>query len=985
MAQTPSYYKTVSSVTLTNNGSNYTTATVSFSGGGGGTGATATPVIVNGKITAINVTSGGYNYTTPPTVTITGNGVNATAVSTVDNTDGAYSGFKESLNYLISNQLPEFVQNEYPQFVLFLKKYYEFLDQQGQVNNFLLNADGLNDINRTLDIFVPSFANQYLKDFPADSSIDQRTLIKFIRQFYEAKGSEKSIELLFRMLYATEIEVIYPSEQILRASDGIWARDTVIRISLDEQTTDPFELSGKFAKIYSHKTTGSVTYQVTQDVTVTDVRKLAYITPPIYELTIERRDTNTILIPGAAATATANRVGTTIGTITVDSGGSGYYAAPAVNILSITGSGATARAVLDSTGHISSIVVVTAGSGYSTGIGTLAATVATSGTAGQFTCGASTLAVGNRLTITGTPAVETLAATVAVSGTAGQFTCGASTLAVGSLLRITGTKGGTATITGYATGTTYKVSAVTGTSPNVTGFTLTTQSNVAIVTTAGTLTGLTYTTTGTITGYNTAGTIYKVSAVTGTSPNVTGFTLTTQSGAAIVTTAGKLTGLTYVTETVTPTVVFDNTNIRTRIELATDNTTIYGYIIRVLNSVSIGTGTLESGETDYGFQPNQIYQIDESGAVGLYAVSGYFAGDYVASGLDNNASIKIDTIDEDGLPTEISIFYSGYAFEREIFDFTIVSPNGGSVDLTFTTGAEYTRPGRFKDSRGMLSNVNKLQDNYYYQNYSYVIRSDIPQNRWTNVVKNTVHPAGMAVFGELSISQTVDYSPNIGILEEKLHLYEFVTDSITISDSGMSAFAVTFVKVLTDSISTPTDAKTIEFGKNVTDATGTSTDVNIISFGKNVSDSITSSEEVNSITFSKVLTDSVTVTESLIIGQVRDFADASTPTEQAVVSFEKPFDDATAATTDNNVILIGKNVSDATGSTTEAINEIVFGKVITESITPVELFEIVIGKILTDSFTPIDAGNINIQNYWTYDYTSGEYDSGDYVGTNDTF
>ncbi len=86
-----------------------------------------------------------------------------------------------------------------------------------------------------------------------------------------------------------------------------------------------------------------------------------------------------------------------------------------------------------------------------------------------------------------------LAATVAVSGTAGQFTCGASKLVVGDLVTITGTLGGTATITGYSTGTVYKVSAVTGSVGAVTGFTLTTQDDVAIATTAGTLTGLTYT------------------------------------------------------------------------------------------------------------------------------------------------------------------------------------------------------------------------------------------------------------------------------------------------------------------------------------------------------------------------------------------------------------------------------------------------------------------------------------------------------------
>jgi hypothetical protein len=81
---------------------------------------------------------------------------------------------------------------------------------------------------------------------------------------------------------------------------------------------------------------------------------------------------------------------------------------------------------------------------------------------------------------------------VACSGTAGQFTCGLSKLAVGDLVRITGTAVTTGTITGYTTGNEYKVSAITGTSPNVTGFTLQTTANAAIATTAGSLTGLVF-------------------------------------------------------------------------------------------------------------------------------------------------------------------------------------------------------------------------------------------------------------------------------------------------------------------------------------------------------------------------------------------------------------------------------------------------------------------------------------------------------------
>lgn len=86
------------------------------------------------------------------------------------------------------------------------------------------------------------------------------------------------------------------------------------------------------------------------------------------------------------------------------------------------------------------------------------------------------------------PASGTLS-TVVIAGTAGQFTCGASTLVPGQVLTISGTLGGTGTITGYSTPTSYLIGVTNGT----TSFTLTTLAGAAIVTTAGTPTGLTYT------------------------------------------------------------------------------------------------------------------------------------------------------------------------------------------------------------------------------------------------------------------------------------------------------------------------------------------------------------------------------------------------------------------------------------------------------------------------------------------------------------
>lgn len=91
------------------------------------------------------------------------------------------------------------------------------------------------------------------------------------------------------------------------------------------------------------------------------------------------------------------------------------------------------------------------------------------------------------VTIYGANNLNNLAGVV-ITGTAGQFSCNASTLAVGDLLTISGTLGGTGTIVGYATPTTYQISATNGT----TTFTLIALSGAAIATTAGTPTGLTY-------------------------------------------------------------------------------------------------------------------------------------------------------------------------------------------------------------------------------------------------------------------------------------------------------------------------------------------------------------------------------------------------------------------------------------------------------------------------------------------------------------
>jgi hypothetical protein len=195
---------------------------------------------------------------------------------------------------------------------------------------------------------------------------------------------------------------------------------------------------------------------------------------------------------GSSAAATASISGGAVSAITVTNVGSAYTSAPTVAIAKprrvIPISGITTAT--DTIAYTAHGLVADEEVKYNNGGGTSATGLVS--TTSYFVANAGLVA--NAFEVKAAATSGTLVATVATSGTAGQFTCGASTLAVGDRVKITGTNTGTGTITGYATGNTYKVSAVTGTSPNVTGFTLTTEAAVAIVTTAGTLVGLTYTT-----------------------------------------------------------------------------------------------------------------------------------------------------------------------------------------------------------------------------------------------------------------------------------------------------------------------------------------------------------------------------------------------------------------------------------------------------------------------------------------------------------
>jgi hypothetical protein len=142
------------------------------------------------------------------------------------------------VSLLINRQVPEFVREEYPVFISFLEAYYEFLEnKQGTQKNDLITKSKelryISDVDSSIEEFEEQFLNSYATFLPKDTVIDKALLIKNILPLYLSKGSEKSFKLLYRFLFGQELEVTYPKNNVLRASDGKWEIENTLKVSSD--------------------------------------------------------------------------------------------------------------------------------------------------------------------------------------------------------------------------------------------------------------------------------------------------------------------------------------------------------------------------------------------------------------------------------------------------------------------------------------------------------------------------------------------------------------------------------------------------------------------------------------------------------------------------------------------------------------------------------------------------------------------------------
>ena len=169
--------------------------------------------------------------------------------------------------------------------------------------------------------------------------------------------------------------------------------------------------------------------------------------------------------------------------------------------------------------------------------------------------------------------------------------------------------------------------------------------------------------------------------------------------------------------------------------------------------------TIESG-AEHQQSPSPPTIALRSKILVLNRTGAFLVGDTV-TGVAPDSSVVTGTVIS--LDTDRSILtLSGGNFQ---IDSTITSDSGGSATVkvmdqataTTTVAATVNTSGEFLNEDGHLSETTmKIQDSLYYQDFSYVIKVGRSINDWRDSFKQTMHTAGFYFTGQVNITSRID-------------------------------------------------------------------------------------------------------------------------------------------------------------------------------------------------------------------------------------
>jgi len=552
------------------------------------------------------------------------------------------------------------------------------------------------------------FYDTFLRSFPKDMVLDKAVMLKHAKEFYLTRGSERSIKFLLKIMFGEEnVSFYYPKNDVIKASDGKWYIQKTLRLTNQKVNNVATSDLGVFAKFIGRTITG-----VTSGATATgeDYNRFYNKGTLVDELTISNvrgtfRNGEQILAD-------------------ISEGSTAYEQTLAADIFS---------------GILNSVRILNAGTGY---------------------------AVGQHPVITND------------TGTGGDMII--SSVTGGNISSITVSLGGA----GYRANDILLFSGATSTIPA--------NAYISIVTKDSSVHpnsyNICYSTINLEASTPINNTKYSnlVSAITNPAnhwiQNSLSFFVYSNTGpAAAVTIVNP--GSSYLSVPTVSVVANNRVQELGILGRMTINNGGTGYSVNDKINFIGGTGSGASANvtavnatgsiTAVRFVPvtGQITGGSGYSSFGLPTANVTSAGGSGANisvtGILAEGATFITTNSSIGAIQAISIISRGSGYSNNTTINLSTLGNGQAQASVDIVEGVYTYPGRYLNDDGMPSSYNFLQDQDYYQNFSYVIRSTKALDTYRKTIKDLAHPAGMKMFGDIIVSSSM-IAANVAILTDSI-------------------------------------------------------------------------------------------------------------------------------------------------------------------------------------------------------------------------
>jgi len=183
-----------------------------------------------------------------------------------------------------------------------------------------------------------------------------------------------------------------------------------------------------------------------------------------------------------------------------------------------------------------------------------------------------------------------------------------------------------------------------------------------------------------------------------------------------------------------------------------------------VSTAAVATGTFKTRTTENGINQVKVRRLSFGqafvpGATLTGATSGATANvqhvyqDETTLPIGLNASITANVITANGVADGLEVLNAGYGYEAN----TPLSLTAANTVFIVSGRAGVTRQGvgegTWTDRTSFASDINKVQDSDYYQEYSYVTRTGIALAKYEEQLKDILHVAGTRLFGEVVKTQ----------------------------------------------------------------------------------------------------------------------------------------------------------------------------------------------------------------------------------------